>query len=285
MYARWPLFRKAALRWADHNAPRRGAALAYYTVLSLAPLLVIIVAMGGIFFGDQAVRGELAKQLRQIVGSEGALAIAALIRDAKRPGAGIVASSIGFGVLLLGASGVFVELRQTLNEIWDAPTANDSSFWGVIRSRFLSFLMILVIGILFLAVLVAGTVAHAVRARVQTFLPLPAVAFNVVDFLITLIATCTTFAIIYRFIPEVHVDWEDVFAGSLVTALLFTAGKFLLGLYIIEASVGSAYGAAGSLVVLLVWLYYSSQIFLYGAEITRVYADQRTTRPSTLQAR
>lgn len=283
MYLEWALFRDAAYKWLDHNAPRRGAALAYYTILSLAPLLVIVIAFGGIFFGKQSIRGEISVQMRHLMGYQGAQFVSMLLNTEKEQGAGIVASGLGFIVLLLGASGVFVELRQTLNEIWDAPNPDDSGLLELLRSRFLSFAMILAIGLLLLLSVAASTVLHYASAQVQKIVPLPEPAIEAVDFIVALVATGVLFALVYRFIPEVNVGWEDVVIGSALTALLFNFGRILLAIYLTKAGVGSAYGAAGSMVVLLVWVYYSSQIFLYGAEITRVYSDRRAGRTSNLQ--
>jgi membrane protein len=267
----YTLFRDAAFRWSEHNAPRLGAALAFYTVLSLAPLLVIVVAICGFVFGAQAVSGQLFWQIHNTVGDEGAQLVQSVLKTAHRPATGIIATGFGMITLFAGASAVFVELRDTLNYIWGAPGPNDSRFWTAIRRRCYSFAIVLGIGFLLM-----GSIT--VSAIMQHFLVLAAPIVEAMNVLITFLATSFLFALIYRVIPEVRVDWEDVAIGSLLTAALFAVGRFLIGLYLGKASVGSAYGAAGSLVVLLVWVYYSSQVFLYGAELTRLYADRRVRK-------
>jgi membrane protein len=271
MYFSYTLFRDAAFRWSEHNAPRLGAALAFYTVLSLAPLLVILVAVCGFVFGAQAVTGELFWQIHSTVGDEGAKLVQTLVKTAHRPATGVIATGFGIVMLFAGASAVFVELRDTLNYIWGAPGANNSGIWTAVRRRFYSFAIVLGIGLLLM-------VSITFSAIMQHFLLFAAPVLEAMNVLLTFLATSFLFALIYRVIPEVRVDWEDVAIGSLLTATLFAVGRFLIGLYLGKASVGSAYGAAGSLVVLLVWVYYSSQVFLYGAELTRLYADRRIRR-------
>jgi len=284
-YFKWALFSDAASKWSDHNAPRLGAALAYYAVLSLAPLLVIVVAICGFAFGEQAVRGQLYWQIRSTVGDQAAQFVQTLIKDAHRPGRGLVASTIGFLILIFGASGVFVELRDTLNYIWDVPVRNSSGIKGMLRHRVFSFAMILGIGFLLIVSLTVSALIQAAGDYSKQFIYLTPQFLEFLNFLVTFFTTSFLFGLMYRVIPEVHVDWEDVATGSVLTAILFAIGKFLIGFYLGRASVGSAYGAAGSLVVLLVWVYYSSQIFLYGAELTRVYADSRRAAESSPPAK
>ncbi len=272
---RWALFMEAASQWSKHNASRLGAALAYYSVLSLAPLVVVVVAICGFAFGEQAVQGQVYWQIKDLVGSQSAAVVQTLLKQAHQPSAGILASVAGFIVLLLGASGVFIELRDTLNYIWDAPVPKSSGVWSVVRLRFFSFAMILGIGFLLIVSLAFSAAIQAVGKYAAHYITMPAAMLETVNFIVTFLATSFLFALIYRFIPEVPIDWADVGMGSVVTAALFAIGKFLIGLYLGKAGVGSAYGAAGSLVVLLVWVYYSSQIFLYGAEFTHVYALHR----------
>ena len=273
-YFKWTLFSDAASKWSDHNAPRLGAALAYYAVLSLAPLLVLVVAICGFAFGEQAVRGQLYWQIRSTVGDQAAQFVQTLIRDAHRPGRGLIASTIGFLILIFGASGVFVELRDTLNYIWDVPVSS-SGIKGLLRHRFFSFAMVLGIGFLLIVSFTVSALIQAAGDYSKQFISLTPRFLEFLNFLVTFLTTSFLFGLMYRLIPERRVDWEDVATGSVLTAILFAIGKFLIGFYLGRASVGSAYGAAGSLVVLLVWVYYSSQIFLYGAELTRVCADSR----------
>ncbi len=271
----------------DHNDTSQGAAIAFYTVLSLAPLLVVVVAVAGFFFGEDAVRGELYWQLRNLIGSEAASTVQNLLKAAHHPAAGIAASVIGFLVLLMGASGVFLQLRQTLNYIWGVDPNVDSGFRGMVRSRLFSFAMILGVGFLLVVSLAVSAVISAMGAYASGFISIPAPVLQVISFIVTFVVTSFLFALIYKFVPETKIDWEDVATGAIFTALLFDIGKILIGLYLGKASVGSAYGAAGSLVVLLVWVYYSSQVFLFGAEFTHVYAsarDRLTAPPSRAAA-
>ena len=268
MRLKWSFFREAGCQWSAHNAPRLGAALAYYTVLSLAPLLVVVAAICGSAFGDAAVRGELYWQIKDVVGSQSAEAIQTLLAGAHRPSAGL-AGVLGFGVLVAGASGVFAELRDTLNYIWDAPLPVSSGLGSMIRYRAYSIAMALGLGFLLMASLALSAGVQSVHIVLSPGL------LELSNFIATLLFTAILFALIYRIVPQVPVDWGDVGIGSGVTAVLFTLGKFLIGVYLAKAGVGSAYGAAGSLIVLLVWVYYSAQVFLFGAEFTHVYASHR----------
>jgi membrane protein len=275
MNLHWRLFREAAAQWSEHNAPRLGAALAYYTVLSLAPLLVVVVAVSGFAFGEDAVRGQVYWQIKGVVGSEGAMAVQTLLKAAHRPTTGLVSSIVGFFILLIGASGVFMELHDALNYVWDAPQNSGSGIWNMLRLRFFSFAMVLGIGFLLIVSLALSAVIQAAGAYASRFIATPPLVLEATNFVITFIVTSFLFALIYKLIPEVPINWSDVVAGAVVTSALFALGKFGIGVYLGKAGVGSPYGAAGSLVVLLVWVYYSAQIFLYGAEFTHVYALQR----------
>ena len=279
--------KKAGSDWMDHNDTSQGAAIAFYTVLSLAPLLVVVVAVAGFFFGQEAVRGELFWHLRNLIGNQAASTVQTLLKAAYHPAAGIAASIVGFLVLLLGASGVFLQLRQTLNYIWGVDPGIDSGFRGMLRSRLFSFAMVLGIGFLLVVSLALSAIISAVGSYASELISIPAPVLLAINFGVTFAITSFLFALIYKVVPEKQIEWEDVAIGAIFTALLFDIGKVLIGLYLGKASVGSAYGAAGSLVVLLVWVYYSSQVFLYGAEFTHVYAEARkqvisppTTAPS-----
>lgn len=269
------MFRDAGHQWMAHNAPRLGAALAYYSILSLAPLLLIVVVLGGYLFGASAVRGEIYWQVNHVVGSETALAIQTLLKEARPQGSGIVATVFGFLVLFVGASGVFIELRDALNYIWDVPPVAGGGLAAMLRYRFFSFAAVAGVGVLALLSLMASVFVQAMGRYLGQFISLPAATLEAINFAVTFFILSFLFALIYRIFPQTRVDWEDVAVGSAVTAALFTAGKFLVALYLGKAGVGSAYGAAGSLVVLLVWVYYSAQIFLYGAEFTHVFARRR----------
>ena len=269
------LFRDAASGWSNHNAPRLGAALAYYMVLSLAPLLILATALLGYIYGPAAVSGEVYWQIKDVVGSGAADFAQALLKSAAQPATGATTSVLGLVVLLFGASGVFVELRETLNFIWDAPAANASGIWAMLRYRFFSFAVVLGIGLLLILTLGLSALVQLADSLAQHIVvPSPALV-KIVGHATIFAITAALFGLIYRYIPDVPISWGDVTIGSLVTAVLFTAGKILIGIYIARAAVGSAYGAAGSLVALLVWTYYSAQVFLYGAEFTFVHAQFR----------
>jgi membrane protein len=272
------IFQDAGLAWSRHNATRLGAALAYYAVLSLAPTLVVILAISGAIFGKQAARGEIYWQVRDVAGSQIAAAVQGLLKSAYAPRAGFVAGALGFATILFAASGLFVELRDTLNFIWNAPVQKRTVAWQLVRDRFLAFAMVIGTGCLLTVSLGLTAVVQARSLYADGYMQLPAPLLESANFLVSLAVTTIVFALIYRVIPEARVDWRDVAVGSVLTALLFSAGKMLLGVYIGKAGVGSAYGAAGSLVVLLVWIYYSAQIFLYGAEFTYAWAQRSRSR-------
>ncbi len=266
------LLSRSFSQWSSHDAQTLGAALSYYTVLSLAPLLVIAISIAGLVFGEKAARDQIGAQLNGLVGSAGGDAIQTMLANAHSPKAGIIATIIGFVVLLFSASGVFTELRKALNRIWDVDTSRNSSWWGMMRDEFFSFAMVVGIGFLLLVSLIASTFLVALGKFVGGYLPVG--LFQAANVVISLIVITLLFAVIYRFVPQRRLPWRSLWAGSFATAVLFTLGKSLLGLYLGKASFGSAYGAAGSLIVLFVWVYYSSQLFLLGAEFTRVYAGE-----------
>jgi membrane protein len=268
----WGIFREAGSKWYSHNAPRLGAALAYYTTLSLAPALIVVIAICDFVFGDEAVKGQVYWQFRNFMGDQGAAVVQTLLKAAHRPGSGIIASVLGFLILLVGASAVFNELRDTLNYIWDVPNQGSSGFWRILRYRFLSFAMVLGAGLLLMASLLLSAIVQAAGAWIAPYISMPAPLLQTINFLVAFFASVFLFAVIYEVMPEVRVKWKELAIGSVITAVLFAVGKVLIGLYLRKAAVGSAYGAAGSLVVLLVWVYYSSQIFLYGAEVMRAYS-------------
>ncbi len=258
--------------WNKHNVPKLGAALSYYTVFSMAPLLVVILAIIGFVLGKQAAQGQIMAQIQGMVGAEGAKAIQTVIQHANQPKAGAIAATLSVITLFLGASGVFTELRDSLNRIWEVKAKPASGIWGMIRDRLLSFGMVLAIGFLLLVSLILSAGIAAAGKFVEGMLPVPEAILHIANVVFSFVVIAALFALIYRFLPDDRIDWSDVAIGSIVTALLFTLGKFAIGLYLGKASIGSAYGAAGSLVVLLAWVYYSAQIFFFGAEFTHVYA-------------
>jgi membrane protein len=260
-------------QWSKHDDQTWGAALSYYTVLSLAPLLVIAISIAGLIFGQKAAQGEIVNQVSGLVGAAGAEAIQTMLAHTKSPGAGIAASIIGFGVLLFGASCVFTALRRALNRIWEVKQPQGSSWWAMLRDEFFSFAMVAGIGFLLLVSLLVSATLSALGTFMGDFVPVGPV--RIVNWIVSLVVITFLFAVIYRVVPQQTLPWRGLRIGSFMTAVLFTLGKFLLGLYLGKVSVGSPYGAAGSLVVLLVWVYYSSQLFLFGAEFTRLYACDR----------
>ena len=264
----WGLFRDTGNGWVKDKVPRLAASLAFYTILSAAPLLVIALAIAGLAFGKEAAQGGVADQLRSIVGDQESEAIQTMIASAGGPGSG-VAMIVGVVLLLAGASGVFVELQDALNTIWEAPTRS-SGFLSILRDRFLSLVMVFGVGLLLLAAVAASTVLAALT-RYAGLAGMGAVG-QVLNFAASFAVVALLFAMMFKILPDVRIAWGDVWIGALGTAFLFTVGNLLIGLYLAHASVGSSYGAAGSLVVFVVWVYYSGQVLFLGAEFTKVYA-------------
>ena len=260
-------------RWNEHNAPRMGAALSFYTILSLSPLLVLVVAAAGFIFSRTSAQAQIISEVQGMIGSKGADAVAAMLANTQKPAAGILGTIIGILSLLFGASGVFTELRSALNTIWEVPAGEmPSGVMGMLRERFFSFGMVLSIGFLLMVSLVLSTAIAAMGKFFGGFLPLPAPFLSAMNFLVSFIGIAVLFALIFKFVPAAKVRWNDVWLGSLVTALFFTIGKLLIALYLGKTSVGSPYGAAGSVIVIIVWVYYSAQLFFLGAEFTHASA-------------
>jgi membrane protein len=270
------LLRAAFNSWSDHNAPRLGAALAFYTLLSLAPLVILVVALVSIFLGHSAAQEQFLAQVRDTAGDAAAQAVRSMLQTSAQPAASSFATLVGVATLLFGASGVFGELRAALNTMWDVKPSQNSGLLTIVRERLVSFGIVLAVGFLLLVSLLASALLAALEKFSATLLPAPPFVLNSINGLISLVAISLLFAVIFRFVPETAVFWRDVWAGALATAFFFTIGKDLLGIYLGRASVGSAYGAAGSLVVLTVWVYYSALIFLFGAELTRLLRSHRT---------
>ena len=274
----WTLVKSAVAAWLDDYAPSMGAALSYYSVFSLAPLLLIVVSVAGLVFGDEAVRGELFAQLQGLMGEDAAKAIESLLASVNQPSKGVFGTVVGVVVLLIGATTVFGELQDALDRIWRAPAREKGGLWSLVRARLLSFGMILGLAFLLMVSLVIGA---AISALGKWWGPLFGgweVLLQAVNLIVGFGLTTTIFAMIYKWMPRVHVQWHDVWIGAVVTALLFTIGKFLIGLYIGKSGVASGFGAAGSLVIVFVWVYYSAQIFLLGAEFTWIYAHRFGSR-------
>jgi membrane protein len=268
----WAMLKEAGSQWWKDNAPHLGAALAFYATFSLAPLLLITVAITGLVFGQEAAEGRLLAHLRHLVGEEMGVALQATIASASKPAAGILAAVVGAAVLLLGAACFFGELHEALNTIWKVQPQRGSGVWRFAKYHLMSFSMVLGTAFLLLVSLVVSAALAGVGSQFcdwQSFRIGEAINFGVSFGVITVL-----FAMIYRFLPDIVIAWKHVWIGSIVTSLLFSIGKLLIGLYLGHSAVASAFGAAGSLAALLIWLYYSAQIFLFGAELTKAYANR-----------
>jgi membrane protein len=269
----WDLIKETAASWKRDYAPSMGAAIAYYTAFSIAPLLLIAIAVAGLVFGVDAARGEVVTQLQGLMGDSAARAIQGMLQSADKPGHGLVSTLIGTALLIIGATTVFAELQDALDRIWRAPVRPRGGLWSLLRARLLSFGLILAIGFLILVSLLFSAAMAALGRWMG-----PGAGWEVVaqalNFVLSFALMSGLFALIYKLMPRVHVAWHDVWTGAVVTAALFTIGKLLIGLYIGKSGVTSVFGAAGSIAVLLLWVYYSAQIFLLGAEFTWVYAHR-----------
>ena len=264
---------KAVNAWIDDHAQSMGAALSYYTVFSVAPLLLIAISVAGLVFGRDAAQGAVVEQLQGLIGQSGAQAIQDLLRNVSRPSEGLLATVTGLVVLVIGATSVFGELQDDLDRIWQVPTrAKVSSWWAFLRARLLSMGMVLAVGFLLLVSLAASAAFDAFAAWSTSAIAGWEPLAHGVNFVVSFALTTALFAMIYRFMPQATIEWRDVGIGAVVTAFLFSIGKYLIGLYIGKSALASGFGAAGSLAVLLAWVYYSAQIFLFGAEFTWAYA-------------
>jgi membrane protein len=274
------LLRATYSQWREDKIPRMGAALSYYTIFSLAPLLVISIAIAGFVFGKEAVQGQLMGQIEGLVGSESARAVQTIIQSAHKPVGGTIATIFSVVVLLIGASGVFIEMRDALNEIWKVDTTSKSGVRNLIKTRFLSFGMVLGIGFLLLVSLLLSAALSAAANYISSFVSVPPAVLHVVDFGFSFFSIAALMALIFKLLPDVRIRWSDVWVGALLTSLLFTVGKFLIGFYIGKSVRMSAYGATGAVVIILAWVYYSAQILYFGAEFTHVYSKERGSQSS-----
>jgi membrane protein len=277
----WTLVRQAVAAWIDDYAPSMGAALAYYPLFSIAPVLLIVIAIAGSIYGEEATRGEIVAQLAGLIGREGAVAIQGLLESTSTPERSTAASLIGVGTLVIGATSVFGELQNSLDRIWRAPALAapaGNAVWNLVRSRLLSFSLVVSVGFILLVSLAVSAAISAAGRWWGGFFPGWEAVLAIVNMVVSFAATTFLFALIYRVLPRARIAWLDVWVGATMTALLFTLGKFVIGLYLGKAGVASGFGAAGSIVVLLVWVYYSAQIFLLGAEFTWVYAHRHGSR-------
>jgi membrane protein len=268
------LVKESFSEWSNDKCPRLGAALSYYTIFSLAPLLLLVVSIAGLAFGREAAEGRILGELSGMVGTEAAETIQTAGAKANKPAAGIIGLVLGFVALLFGATGVVVELQDALNTVWKVVPKPGRGIKGMIRTRLLSLAMIAALGFLLLVSLVVSALLAGLTGWLRGVIGDFVVIGWIADIVISLAVVSSLIALMYKILPEAKVAWRDVWVGAGVTAFLFLLGKYLISVYIGQASVGSAFGAAGSLAVLLVWIYYSAQIILLGAELTRVYANR-----------
>jgi len=276
--ALWPLVKETAVQFWNDKGPRLGAALAFYIALSLSPLLLVVIAIAGAVFGEEAARGEVAHQIQDLVGEDGAKAIQSMLASQRSDGTSILMTIVGVVTLVIGATGVFAQLQEALDSIWHVDAKNvKGGIWKAIKDRLLSFSAVCGMALLLLVSLVLSAVLSALDEWLTSRLPMGGWAVRLANELLSFLLTAALFAFIFKVLPHAHPSWSDVWLGALVTAGLFTLGKYLIGLYLGQAAPGSAYGAAGSFVVLLIWNYYSSQILLFGAEFTKVYANRHGT--------
>ena len=268
----WTVAKETVSEWSDDNASRLAAALACYTLLSIAPLLVLSVAVAGLAFGEEAARGQIVGQIGAVVGNEAGGAIQSIAANAKEPSTGILSTILGLAVLLFGASGVFAELQNALNAIWEVEPKPNQGIRGFLRHRVFSFAMVMALAFLLLVSLIVNAGLAATGKFFEQYLPGGEIVWQIVNFVVALAVTALLFALIFKVVPDVILRWKDALVGGMFTALLFALGRFALAMYIGKSSTTSSFGVAGSLVALVLWVYYSSQILFLGAEFTQVYS-------------
>ncbi|RKH15483.1 YihY/virulence factor BrkB family protein [Corallococcus sp. CA053C] len=280
----WPLLKQTLSEWMDDNVPAQAAALAYYTLFSVAPMIIIAIAVAGLVFGQEAAQGEIQKQLQSLIGDAGAKVVQDLVASASKPSSGILATVVGILVLGFAATGVFAQLQDSLNTIWKVKKKPMNGVLAFVRQRLLSFAMVLGIGFLLLVSLVLSAALSAAGTFLMGLMPGWETVLQLVNLAIAFAVTTVLFAMIYKVLPDTRVAWKDVWLGAAVTSFLFSLGKLGIGLYLGKSSVSSSYGAAGSFAVLLLWVYYSSQLLFLGAEFTQVYSRWHGSRHAERQA-
>jgi membrane protein len=268
------VLRCAVSEWFEHRCASKGAALAFYTLFSIAPILVLVIAVAGFFYGAEAAQGQLLGQLKGLMGAKGAEAIQLVLAGARNHESGLRATIIATVLLLFGATSVFAELKDSLDEIWDVPKPTGASWWDVVRTRLLSFGLILVLGFLLMVSLVVSAGLAVLQNFVGALWKDATVVLTWIAWLISFGVIAVLFGVIYKLLPRIRLSWRDVTIGAIGTAAMFELGKFLIGLYIGNSGVASSFGAAGSTIAMLLWVYYSAQIFFLGAEFARQYAIQ-----------
>jgi membrane protein len=279
------LVKAAAINWVDDYAQSMGAALAFYTMFSIAPLLLIVISVAGFFFGEEAARGEIFGQLHELLGASGALAVQSLLESAGKPAENLLTAVLGLLFLYIGATSVFAELQDALNRIWKVPTKpQGSGLWRLVRARLLSFGMILGIGFLLMVSLAFSAGLAALDRWWEPLLEGWASVVRTLELALSVVLATAVFAMIYKAMPRARIAWKDVWIGAIVTSMLFILGKFLIGAYIGKSGISTGFGAAASLVIVLLWVYYSAQIFLFGAEFIWVYAHKFGSRKGQPQA-
>lgn len=279
------LIKKSVSAWIDDSATSLGAAIAFYTVFSLAPLLVILIAIAGFFWGEEAVRGEVVAQFGGLVGDSGATAVESIIESADKPAQGITAAVTSVIVLIVGSTTVFAELQGALDRIWEVPnTKKAKGVWNLLRARLLSFGLVLALAFLLMVSLVASTAISAFGQWVSGMLPGWEIILQIINTVVSFGVLTLLFAMIFKFMPQAEVAWRDVWIGALVTAVLFEIGKYVIGLYMGKASIASSYAAAGSFVAILIWVYYAALVFLLGAEFTWAYATEHGSRKAEVDS-
>jgi membrane protein len=275
----WSFTKQMFSEFADDNVMSRAAALAYYTIFSLAPILIIIIAAAGFFFGREALEGQLFDQLKGLMGAEAAAEIQKMVAGASQSDSGTIATILSVATLIFGATGVFNELKLSLNQIWDLKSKPQNGMWALVRDRLLSFSVVLSLGFVLLVALVINAGVAILGDYISSLMPgIGEVALQVFTFVVSVGATSLVFAVIFKLLPDVNIKYADVWKGALFTAILFAVGKILIGIYIGQSDIGDTYGAAGSLIVILLWVYYSSVILFLGAEFTFVYAQRYGTQ-------
>lgn len=283
--AAWRLLSEAWSGWNHDNAPRLGAALAYYTLFSFAPLLIIAIALAGLVFGQDAAQGHIVTELRGLLGDAGARALEDMVEHSRKAESGLLATALAGLTLFLGASGAFVELRGALNVVWDvAEDRRPHGLKGLIRERLASFAMVLVVGFLLLVSLLANAALAASGGVLARYVPQFGAFTQVASAVSSFVMTTALFALLFKYLPDCPIAWKDVWAGAAVTSVLFSLGRQLIGLYLGRSSFSSIYGAAGSIVVLIVWVYYAAQIFILGAELTQAWSGRRRAQPTSQAA-
>jgi membrane protein len=281
--ALWWVMKRALAGWWDDNVPRLGASLAYYTLFALSPVLLVATAIAGLVFGPDAVRGEIVGQIQGLVGRQGAEAVQAMLEHSARPSSSIPATIIGLLTLFLGATGAFLELQTALNAIWRVKPRPGANVRDFVVQRLISFGLVVGVGFLLLVSLLVSAALAALSRYLGRIFPALTAFWEAGNVLVALFVITLLFAMVYKILPDVRLRWRDVWVGALVTAGFFSIGKQLIGLYLGTSSIASSYGAAGSVVVLLVWVYYSAQVVLLGAEFTRFYVERFRGQPPPMK--